>query len=158
MPGCLVGCATAHRSYGDSSVGERWSILRAGDPELEKMRAGLPRQHGYGWAVQVAEYTFDGGPSDLFVGPFAYAGDDPRNLDVSYAVFADPPLAGRLVFEAVATPPYRLPPEWAVGVERSVRMDQKYLFGEVTVPQLTVPTDSLTIHWITEGPAEQRQQ
>ena len=144
------GCSSAKRTYGDSAVGERWTILRAGDPDLRDLRAKLPREHGYGWATQVASYTFDDGPRDLIVGPIAFPGDDPLNISVSYSIFAEPPIAGRLVFRAVAQPPYQLPASWAEGVVRPVSMDKGYKFDEVVVPKLTVPTDSLTIEWHTE--------
>jgi hypothetical protein len=147
----LVGCAGQSLAYGDSSVGERWTILKADDPEVPERRAALPREHGYGWATQVGTYTSDEGPSDLIVGPFAYAGEDPVNINVSYAIFADPPLSGRLVFEAVASPPHRLPVSWASGIERAVVMHEKHRIDSVMVPQLGVPTESLTIRWVTDG-------
>ena len=157
MPSVLVGCAAPQRAYGDSSVGERWTILHADDPELKDLRAKLPREHGFGWATQVASYTFDDGPRDVIVGPIAFAGDDPRNISVSYSIFAEPPIAGRLVFRAVAQPPHQLPASWAEGVVRPVRMDKGYKFDEVVVPTLTVPTDALTIEWQTERAVNQDQ-
>ena len=150
----LPGCAGPSRSYGESGIGEQWMILDAGNPDLPKHRAELPRQHGYGWATQVAEVTSDGVPKDVIVGPIAYAGDDPADLEISYSIFADPPLTGRLRFEAVPEAGCSLSDEWASGLERRVTMTKFWRTNKVIVPQLGVPTESLTIRWITDGPTD----
>ncbi len=144
----FVGCNTPYRSTGPN---QQWLFAQAGDEESKERAKSVRKQRSWGWDSHFAEYEQDGSLRLFAVGPIAYAGENETSIDISCVIFANPPVRGRLIFEATAQKGYQLSEEWAKERTYEIEMEKTYQFGEVTVPQFRVPTESIRVRWVTDG-------
>jgi hypothetical protein len=149
----MGGCALTPE-YGSHGPNETWLIVDQGDDGAAEVQARVKKQRSWGWASQYVTSSYDEPIRRFSVGPFSFAGDDTRYIEVHYSLFADPPVYGHIEFSAVAEDGYVLPDQWQVGFEHEVEMSKGWKIASLTVPQLRVPTKSVHVRWVTEGVVE----
>ncbi len=149
----IGGCALTPE-YGSRGPNETWLIVDQGDDDAAEVQLRVNKQRSWGWASQYVTSSYDEPIRRFSVGPFAYAGEDENDIEVSYSLFADPPVFGHIEFSAIAEDGYVLPEQWESGFKCEIEMSKSWKIASLIVPQLGVPTKSVHVRWVTEGVIE----
>lgn len=143
---CVLGGCSLGPQQVSSGPGETWIVATAGDVEdIERSRATVAEQRGWGWASHLAKASQDGSLSQYVVGPVIYSKRGQREIQVQYAMMSNDVREGLLKVQAQGASTNAR--EWEDGFVFKITLDEPMVTGYVTVPVLGSKSDRVWITW-----------